>query len=465
MSRDKKKSGETSSSSTILGPCMPWEVPEFNRRQLLQCGASLTAYASVSRFLQPGTALAQSGSLSYPLQRKLVWINMGGGWDILEVLDPKVSSTPGIDMIYSYDLTQRLTGGEDNARLGRWLPGMAGLGNDLLIVRGLAMGTTSHMAGSIYMDTGILSNAGRVNSASIPAIVASEGTSTIPIIQLNGGAEPMTDRGLLKPVSAVRAENLELYRAMYPGSQEETDRRLMMLQYIRDSATRLRESIVTNADLDNDRLLSLETSEAKVRTQFENNVGQKLVLSQDDLSAFTSGAPASVRRGFSQTFALAQKLITGDICDCVNLGIGGFDTHSNQSTRLQPILEGVDFVIRRFVDGLRDAGVLDKTLIVLYSDFGRTPKINNSNGRDHWPVGGAIMIGGGIQGGRAVGGTDDSMRAYSINQDTGKADENGEQLSPIHLGGSVLELTLGSEYLQYRNYLQSIPALTRLKSS
>ena len=109
--------------------------------------------------------------------------------------------------------------------------------------------------------------------------------------------------------------------------------------------------------------------------------------------------------------------------------------------------------------------MLDKTLIVLYSDFGRTPKINNSNGRDHWPVGGAIMIGGGIQGGRAVGGTDDSMRAYSINQDTGKADENGEQLSPIHLGGSVLELTLGSEYLQYRNYLQSIPALTRLKSS
>ena len=91
---------------------------------------------------------------------------------------------------------------------------MAQIGDDLLLVKGISMGTTSHNAGSVYMDTGILSNAGTVNSASIPSIVASEGTSTIPIIQLNGGTDPKIDRGLLNPVSAVRAQDLELYRSM-----------------------------------------------------------------------------------------------------------------------------------------------------------------------------------------------------------------------------------------------------------
>ncbi|MCB9228910.1 MAG: DUF1501 domain-containing protein [Deltaproteobacteria bacterium] len=464
----KKTANKRPEKNAVSPPelCLPEEVPVLSRRQLLSHGISLTAYANLASLLSPDKARSQSGSQSYPLKRKLVWINMSGGWDILEVMDPKTGSTPGIDMIYDYELSHQLTGGEDNARLGRWLPGMAGIGEDLLIIRGLAMGTTSHMAGSVYMDTGILSNAGRVNSASIPAIVASESSSTIPLIQLNGGSEPMTDRGLLKPVSAVRAENLELYRSMYPEDTQDAARQSKILDYITESTTRYRQSLDPDKPgSENDRLESLETSVAKVRTQFDNNVGEKLVLSSSDLSNFSQGAPTGMGRGMIQTFALAQKLITEGICDCINLGIGGFDTHSNQSTRLQTTLTGVDFVIRRFVDGLRTAGILDSTLIVLYSDFGRTPKINGSNGRDHWPVGGALMIGGGIRGGRAVGGTDDSMRAYSIDPDSGRTSENGQQLSPIHLGGAVLELTLGAEYLQYRNYLSSLPALTHLKNS
>lgn len=459
MKREKKQ--QIRYEQPILGPCMPWEIDDISRRQILRSGISLTGFMSLGKWLLPRQALAQSSN-SFSVKRKLVWINMRGGWDILEVMDAKVASTAGIDMIYDYNLTNQLQGGEDDARLGRWLPNMAQIGTDLLIVRGLAMGTTSHMAGSIYMDTGILSNAGRVNSASIPAIVASEGTSTIPIIQLNGGSDPMTDRGLLNPVSVVRAENLELYRSMYPQDSQATERRILMLDYLKQSISRVKEGIADSAT--NDRLDSLAAAEDKIRNQFTNNVGQTLELTDSDVSQFNDGAPNGTRR-MNETFALALKLITGDICDCINLGIGGFDTHSNQSNRLSPILGNVDFVIKRFVDGLRAAGQLDSTLIVMYSDFGRTPKMNNSNGRDHWPVGGALMIGGGIAGGRVVGGTDSNMRAEAINTTTGKIDQNGEQINPTHLGGSILELTLGSEYLSYRNYLNSIPALTQLKTA
>ena len=124
----------------------------------------------------------------------------------------------------------------------------------------------------------------------------------------------------------------------------------------------------------------------------------------------------------------------------------------------------------RLVAGLKTANLLDSTLIVLFSDFGRTPIVNSNNGRDHWPVGGSVVIGGGIDGGRAVGGTtDDSLAAADlVDPSTGLVTTDssvGTQLNPTHLGGMVVALTLGTSYLQYRPYLTALPAMTRLKGS
>jgi uncharacterized protein (DUF1501 family) len=195
-----------------------------------------------------------------------------------------------------------------------------------------------------------------------------------------------------------------------------------------------------------------------------DKVGKQLTVTPAELAAFKAGGPLRLDNGMAESFALAQKLIIGGVVDCINLGVGGFDTHANQSMRLEPTLTSVDFVIKRFVDGLKAAGALDKTLIVLYSDFGRTPKINNSQGRDHWPIGSAIMIGGGIQGGRVVGGTDDAMRSLTVNAETGLVDSSGMQLNPTHVGGAVIDLTLGEAFRStYRSYLPTAPFLTKLK--
>ena len=126
--------------------CTPDEAEELNRRQFLQGGVALTAFASLANLLQIPTARAQSGE-SFPPQRKLVWINLGGGWDILEATDPKVASTSGIDQIYEWSAAQALAGSASGDKIGRWLPRIAAIGADVVVVRGLAMGTTSHMAG------------------------------------------------------------------------------------------------------------------------------------------------------------------------------------------------------------------------------------------------------------------------------------------------------------------------------
>ena len=384
---------------------------KFSRRHLLKQGISFSAYSSVASLFD-GKLLAQSGR-SFPPRKKLVWIQMSGGWDLLETVNPKISSTSGIDMSYSWSQANRL--GSSGEKIGRWLPSIASHGSDIVVVRGLNMGTTSHMAGRVYMDTGVLSNSGTVNAASIPAIVASESSATIPIIQLNGGAEPQTDRGLFNPVSVVRASNLDLYRSMYPQDAKELAVKNKLIEYLGRSISK-KGAAALNAD---DRLADINTAMDKIGIQFADNVGSSLTLSDEDKRPFENPAITELRDREVESFALAYKLLRNDICSCINIGIGGFDTHANQTRLLEPILNRFDHLLSTFIEQLKNANMLDDVLIVVYSDFGRTPKVNARNGRDHWPVGGSMLIGGGLDGGRFVGDTDNNMMGVSIDPITG----------------------------------------------
>jgi len=454
-----ESAGNAGNTATILA--LPEEVDSIGRRQLLRTGVSLVAYMAASKLFAPRTARAQvaQASTDFSVQRKLVWINMSGGWDILETVDPKQRSSSKLDVAYDWALAHRLAGSTTDVRVGRHLPGLASIGADVVLVRGLAMGTTSHDAGSVYMDTGILSNTGRVNAASVPSIVASESDATIPIIQLGGGSEPLIDRGLLNPVSLVRAQNLDLYRSMYPTDKKDTARRLALLDYMKKSIARAERTLGKN-----DRLTAVGSAESKIRGQINSDLGAKLSVTDADKALFApaAGAGMGMGGGAGDAFALALKLIKNDLATCVNMGLGGFDTHAGQDRQLAALLPPFDAALKIFVNELRKAGKLDTTLIVLYSDFGRTPKINGSAGRDHWPVGGAVMIGGGIAGGRAVGGTDGDLLALNCDLDTGTT-PGSEQLSPVHLAGAVVKLCIGEEYMPYRSYLEAPGALTKLK--
>ncbi|MEY2987335.1 MAG: hypothetical protein RJB13_856 [Pseudomonadota bacterium] len=432
------------------------------RRNLIKSTLSLSASVVASRWLSPINGFAQVGSEDFPVLKKLVWIHMSGGWDILETVDPKSQSTAKLDIMYDFSLAPRLNGASQDVRLGRWMAKTAAHGSDIVVVRGLAMGTTSHDAGSVYADTGVLSNSGNVNAASIPAIVASQSVVTIPLIQVGGGNTPKTDRGLLKPVSIVRAQELELYRKLFPGSADERDASQRIIEYSRRSLLRLQS--VTGS---HDRLTEIEAARSKIQAQIEADVGSKLLLTDEDRLPFEQNSESEVSRdraNLISNFALVIKLLKNQLVTSVNMSVGGFDTHANQERTLGPRLTNFDEIFATFLGQLKAEGLLNDTLVVLYSDFGRTPKVNSNSGRDHWPVGGALLAGGGLLGGRAVGATDENLLALNVDENTGQASASGIQLSPIHLGGSIIELTLGKSYLEKRPYLESVPALTRLKS-
>jgi hypothetical protein len=122
--------------------------------------------------------------------------------------------------------------------------------------------------------------------------------------------------------------------------------------------------------------------------------------------------PAPVRdaygRGsFGSGCLMARKLIEQGVT-FVEVALGGWDTHADAfetlSNRLMPEL---DKAMGALVADLAQSGLLESTMIVWMGEFGRTPRINQNAGRDHWPRGWSVVMGGGgIKGGQTVGATD-----------------------------------------------------------
>jgi hypothetical protein len=120
------------------------------------------------------------------------------------------------------------------------------------------------------------------------------------------------------------------------------------------------------------------------------------------LAHYTSEGPVAVKK-----FLLARRLIEAGV-RYVSLSISDFDTHSDNFPRMKQLLPVVDHGLTALVEDLHERGMLDDVMVVAWGEFGRTPRVDPaSGGRHHWPqVGPAILAGGAIRGGQAIGVTD-----------------------------------------------------------
>jgi uncharacterized protein (DUF1501 family) len=93
----------------------------------------------------------------------------------------------------------------------------------------------------------------------------------------------------------------------------------------------------------------------------------------------------------------------------VTLGVGGWDTHGDNFRTLRDrLLPPLDRALAALIRDLNARGLLDETIIICAGEFGRTPRVNGSAGRDHWARSMAVLLaGGGIPGGTVFGATDE----------------------------------------------------------
>jgi hypothetical protein len=107
-----------------------------------------------------------------------------------------------------------------------------------------------------------------------------------------------------------------------------------------------------------------------------------------------------------EQFLTARRLVEAGV-GCVTLAIGGWDTHGSNFKTLRKQLPEVDRGVANLIQDLHDRGMENDVVTVMWGEFGRTPKVNNSDGgRDHWaPVMSALIAGGGLKMGQMIGTT------------------------------------------------------------
>jgi len=108
-------------------------------------------------------------------------------------------------------------------------------------------------------------------------------------------------------------------------------------------------------------------------------------------------------------FLLARRMIEAGV-RCVSISISDFDTHSKNFPRMRNLLPLVDFGLHALLTDLRQRGLFADVSVVVWGEFGRTPRVDaKTGGRHHWPrVGPAMLFGGGMSGGQVIGATDRS---------------------------------------------------------
>jgi hypothetical protein len=159
------------------------------------------------------------------------------------------------------------------------------------------------------------------------------------------------------------------------------------------------------------RLANLESERTLHRTSAERALR---LMSSEQLAAFdVSGVPKAEREAygdsaFGRGCLAATRLIEAG-ARCVEVTLRGWDTHFNNSEGQATQLAILDPALASLIHGLKERDLYEDTLLLVATEFGRTPKQNLTEGRDHWPHGFSILLGGGgLRGGLAVGETDPS---------------------------------------------------------
>jgi hypothetical protein len=347
------------------------------------------------------TAQGGPGSPGFGKAKKVIFLWMNGGMTHIDTWDPKTGDTKGP--------TDPIKGKGQVDFLGGTMENMAKVSDKITIVRSMSSKTGVHEAGTYIMKTGYeprgtivhpcmgswASNfLGRIKGVTLPDSVVVNSGSSYP----GSGFFPPA----LSPV---------------PISNPETG-----LQNIRPSTDdgQFQKRLSLMNEFDSSFRKKFQSEDVKAYTEFYDET-MKLMKSED-LKAFDlSNEPAATREkygrnSFGQGALLARRLVQAGV-RYVEVQFGGWDMHNNIDTALNGTGATMDKVFAALIEDLAATGLLESTMVVMGSEFGRTPDVNENEGRDHYPLAySTVFAGGGVKGGYTYGATDKDGRRVADKQ-------------------------------------------------
>jgi len=414
----------------------------MTRRRLLQGASAFGAAVAAGVGSRP--------ALAAPAERKFLFFFASGGWDTTEVFDPhpgsdKVDMEMGTDAGTANGVT--FTAGDDRPNVARFFRRW---GRRAVICNGVNAHSVGHDSAAQFVMTGTSSSsfadwpttlaANALGDYPLPHAVFSgpvfPGNSGSAVVRAGGGTLlDLIDASILgdadQPVSAFSTPSDRMIDAFVAGRVSKFAAGRSGL-----GATRA-DSLSDNFD----RALALE--------------GRRFEAGLSDLG--TDLLDQAIK---------ATELMRLGLTRTAMIGItGSWDTHSNntvQGLQFDDFFGALDELMDHLssTPGLATPWLIDEVVVVALSEFGRTPLLNGSNGKDHWPFGSAMVIGSGVNGGQVIGATDDGLIAKDIDFSTGQASDNGDSLGCENLGVTLLELG-GLDSSKFLPDVQIVEALLR----
>ena len=161
-----------------------------------------------------------------------------------------------------------------------------------------------------------------------------------------------------------------------------------------------------------DHFRKLEKTDALAAMDTFYQRAYSLISSQEAREAFNLKAePEAIKEEYGKTQAgmrllLARRLVEGGV-RFVSTTYGGWDHHENIQRGFSTQMPPFDKALAALIRDLDRRKLLDSTLVMVTTEFGRSPKVNQTSGRDHWPKVFSVMLaGGGIKRGSIYGSTD-----------------------------------------------------------
>ena len=318
----------------------------------------------------------------------LLW--MGGGPPTIDMFDLKSGAATGGPFA-----PINTTG---DMQICEHLPLLAEQMKHLAVVRSMSTREADHMRGRYYMHTGYVPNP-NITHPSYGAVVAHELINQVPqleippFVTIGGPSEGPGFLGMafapFQVDSSGRVRNLDM------GVEEArlADRMKMLAVLERRFIREGRGSAAEDHAKVLDKTLALMTSEqmSAFRVQQE---------SEEVRERYGES-------GFGRACLMARRLVESGV-PFVEVDFGGWDLHQNTHTTLETKLPTLDKAMSALVADLVARGLWQDTVVLCMGEFGRTPRINGNAGRDHWARSWSAVVGGGsIQGGQAIGETNE----------------------------------------------------------
>ena len=332
--------------------------------------------------------------------KSVIQIFLPGGMAAQESFDPKPYA-PSQYRGPLGNIETKLTG----VRFGEHFKNLAQVADKLTICRSMTHGEAAHERGTHNMFTGYKPSPALV-FPSFGSVVSHEfgpRKSLPPYVCIPNQPNEFAGSGYLS--SAYGPFSL----GSDPSDKNFRVRDLSLPKGIDEKRFDRRRSILATVD---DHFRKMESSDSLDAMDTFYQRAYSLISSQAAREAFAiEQEPDKLRDEYGrnqpgQRMLLARRLVESGV-RFVSLNVGGWDHHDNIKGAFKNNAPTFDQALARLIRDLDERGLLDSTLVMVTTEFGRTPKINGNGGRDHWPkVFSGLLAGGGTKAGSVYGSSD-----------------------------------------------------------